>query len=77
MKTLKFPPRPPSLKARQQEIYERFAYAEYMVANGCPRKDFLEHEEIDFLLDKFLHYLIASKKVKAYQPENTDSKIQS
>lgn len=58
------------MKPKQlKQLYERFAYAEYMVADGCPRKDFLEKEEIDFLLAQFLQYLITSGQITAYIPE--------
>lgn len=56
-------------RAKLRALYNKFAYAQYVVANGGQRTDILSKEEINILLDKFLHYLIASKHVEPYQPK--------
>jgi len=53
----------------RRELLNKFAYAEYMVEDGCPRKDFLSKDEIDHLLMEYLDHLIATNQVKRYQLE--------
>lgn len=59
-------------KKQRTKLLNQFAYAEYMVEAGCPRKDFLDHSEIDILLGEYLTHLISTGQVQAYVPWEDD-----
>lgn len=56
-------------KTQRKQLLNRFAYAQAMVEDGCPRKDFLDHDEIDYLLAEYLEHLIATNQVLRYTIE--------
>lgn len=54
-------------KKDHKALLNQFAYAEHMVACGCPRKDFLDDWEISYLLGEYLTHLINTGQVEEYQ----------
>lgn len=56
-------------KKQRKQLLEQFAYAQYMVADGCPRKDFQDHWEIEHLLEEYYQHLLSTNQIKPYEPE--------